>query len=120
MAVLSYPEPLRLLVLLTVVAGCSDVPSAALAVRHAALSDGASELWGEEAELLDAKGRRMDWSYAGYRAGEARLPERAATISVLDHGAVPDDGEDDTAALREALEAAQPGDVVHLPSGVYV
>jgi hypothetical protein len=106
--------------LLVALLGCADASHAELGATRAALSGGASELWGEGGELFDAKGRLMDWSYAGYRAGEAKLPERAATLSVLDLGAVPDDGEDDTAGLKAALAMAHAGDVVHLPAGVYV
>ncbi len=40
----------------------------------------------------------------------------AAEVSVLDHSAVPDDGQDDTAAFRAAV---QQGGIVRVPSGVY-
>lgn len=47
-------------------------------------------------------------------------PVTGATLSVLDFGAdpAPDSG-DDAAAIRSALGAAEPGDEVYLPSGVY-
>jgi hypothetical protein len=62
----------------------------------------------------------MDWSYAGYRAGEVELPDLQPTIDVkADHGAVGDGVVDDTDALEAALSAAGPGDVVHLPAGTY-
>jgi hypothetical protein len=112
MSATSHAEPLRSLLCL-----CAFL--AAVALPHRAFAE-ESALWGAAGELFDARGRLMDWSYAGYRAGEARLPDRAPTISVLDHGAVPDDGDDDTAALQAALEAAGTGDVVYLPAGVYV
>jgi hypothetical protein len=62
-----------------------------------------------------------DFSYAGYRWG-ADLPEspRGRELAVVDFGAVPDDGLDDTAAIREALDAAHRVDgsvVVRLPPG---
>lgn len=81
-----------------------------------------SELWGREGEAFDPAGRLMDWSYAGYRAGEIALPSLAPTHVVTDFGAVPDDGEDDTAALRDALEAAatEGGGVVSLPAGTFI
>lgn len=81
-----------------------------------------SELWGREGEAFDPSGRLMDWSYAGYRAGEMPLPRLAPTHLVTDFGAVADDGQDDTAALRDALEAAagDGGGVVSLPAGTFI
>ncbi len=40
----------------------------------------------------------------------------AGEVSILDYGAVPDDGQDDTAAIQAAM---QEGDVVRVPAGVY-
>ena len=50
-----------------------------------------------------------DFSYAGYRNGEAPLPtgEGWTVVNVLDHGATPDDEIDDTAAIKGALAAAE-------------
>jgi hypothetical protein len=112
MSAASRIEPLRSLLCL-----CASLAGLAVALPARAEE---SALWGTAGELFDVRGRLMDWSYAGYRAGEAMLPERAPTISVLDHGARPDDGDDDTEALKAALEAARSGDVVRLPAGVYV
>ena len=48
-----------------------------------------------------------DFSYAGYGFGLAPLPVDAGTIvDVTDHGAIPDDGLDDTKAVLRALAAA--------------
>ncbi|WP_263821278.1 T9SS type A sorting domain-containing protein [Salinibacter sp.] len=67
-----------------------------------------------------------DFSYAGYRWGEEPLPEysptdsKVKTISAAEFGAVPDDEEDDTEALREALAAAHNVEgpvLVRLPAG---
>jgi hypothetical protein len=44
-----------------------------------------------------------DFSYAGYRRGEAQLPEGVVTQAIADFRALPDDGQDDTAAFRRAL-----------------
>lgn len=78
-----------------------------------------SSLWGEDGEAFDPTGRLMDWSYAGYRAGELPLPELAPTHLVTDFGAIADDGQDDTAAIVAALAAAarEGGGVVGLPPG---
>ncbi|RYD45652.1 MAG: hypothetical protein EOP63_00050 [Sphingomonadales bacterium] len=48
-----------------------------------------------------------DFSYAGYGFGLAPIPVDAGTIvDVTDHGAIPDDGLDDTKAVLRALTAA--------------
>lgn len=48
-----------------------------------------------------------DFSYAGYGFGLAPIPTDTGTIvDVTDHGAVPDDGLDDTKAVLRALAAA--------------
>ena len=47
-----------------------------------------------------------DFSYAGYHWGEEQPPQPPPTLDVTDFGAVPDDGEDDTAAILEAVAAA--------------
>lgn len=48
-----------------------------------------------------------DFSYAGYGFGLAPIPAEAGTIiDVTDHGAIPDDGLDDTKAVLRALAAA--------------
>lgn len=55
-----------------------------------------------------------NFSYAGYRQGDAALPDAPATHAIADFGAVPDDGKDDTVAFREALAllGKWPGPVV--------
>ena len=47
--------------------------------------------------------------------------QRGKTISVLDYGARPDDGQDDTKSVRDAIEACrqQPGARLVFPKGVY-
>ncbi len=48
-----------------------------------------------------------DFSYAGYGFGLASIPADAGTIiEVTDHGAIPDDGLDDSKAVLRALAAA--------------
>jgi unsaturated chondroitin disaccharide hydrolase len=64
-----------------------------------------------------------DFSYAGYHWGEVPLPRHAATLQVTNFGAVPDDGQDDTAALKRAFAAAHaaPGPVVlKFPKGRFI
>ena len=59
-----------------------------------------------------------DFSRAGLRDGKR---EPSKTISVADHGAMPDDGEDDSLALQQAIDAAGQagGAVVQLDAGQY-
>lgn len=48
-----------------------------------------------------------DFSYAGYEFGLADTPIFDTVINVADHGAIPDDGKDDSKAILAALEAAK-------------
>jgi hypothetical protein len=64
-----------------------------------------------------------DFSFAGYRWGEEVPPSLPATHRVTDFGAVPDDGEDDSAAILAALAAAHDSPdpaVVEFPSGRFI
>lgn len=97
-------------------AGCGASEGPVDSTR-AALTVNQSVLWGEDGELFDATGRVMDWSYAGYHAGEDPLPTEAATVTV---SATPDDAGDDTDAFIDALASAQAGDVVSIPAGRFV
>ena len=47
-----------------------------------------------------------DYSYAGYGFGVEELPRVERSVDVADYGAVPDDGKDDSAALKAAIAAA--------------
>ncbi len=51
-----------------------------------------------------------DFSHAGYEYGLGEIPNFSHVISVADHGAVPDDGKDDSAAILGALETAKKHD----------
>lgn len=75
-------------------------------------------------ELTDAEGRFLhDFSYAGYRNGEAapgqELP--AATLDVTDFGADAAGEVDATAAFQQAFDAAKAmgGAIVAVPPGLY-
>ncbi len=64
-----------------------------------------------------------DFSYAGYGFGLQPIPEVESTLDVADYGAIPDDGKDDSVALRAALAAAHEmaGPVrVQLQQGRYI
>jgi hypothetical protein len=71
-----------------------------------------SKLWGCQGELADTAGklgaqRLLDWSYAGYMAGEMPIPRLPVVASIMDFGAVGDGVADDT-SVSEACVAAAP------------
>jgi len=100
--------------------GCGNRDQSAVGSTEGLLTANQSKLWGATGELFVPSGRLMDWSYAGYRAGEATLPALAPTLSVTDHGATANDSSDDTDAFVAALAAASSGDVVAVPAGVFI
>ncbi|WP_446009135.1 glycosyl hydrolase family 28-related protein [Candidatus Electrothrix sp.] len=66
-----------------------------------------------------------DFSYAGYRNGEEVLPtgDGWTVVNVLDYGATPNDETDDTAAIKNAIAAAEKvaGSVIlAFPAGKFV
>lgn len=101
-------------------AGCGASGAEEVAQRSQALPSVTSDLWGESGELFVPTGRIMDWSYAGYRAGESPLPVLAPTISVVDFGAVADDDGDDTEAFNQAIQSLTSGGVVGVPAGRFI
>ncbi len=62
-----------------------------------------------------------DFSYAGYRNGEALEPVSTGTrINVTDFGAIPDDGIDDSRAILDAIDTANAVDgtvILEFPAG---
>ncbi len=95
---------------LIVVPGAGDIAGA----KEAAYS----KLWGKEGQLWSGSSRLPDFSYAGYRRGEAPLPEPAGEISVKDFGAVGDGQADDTEAFKKAISKSR-GQAVFVPAGKY-
>lgn len=75
-----------------------------------------SELWGTCGELWSPSSRLPDFSFAGYRSGEASIPTPAATASVMDFGAVGDGITDDTTAFENAITATTNG-AITIPAG---
>ncbi len=66
----------------------------------------------------------IDYSYTGYKNGEAAIPEVSAVtvFDVTDYGAVPDDEKSDTEGIKAALDAAytgHQGGIVFFPPGHY-
>ncbi|MGB5942940.1 MAG: DUF4955 domain-containing protein [Leeuwenhoekiella sp.] len=67
----------------------------------------------------------LDYSYAGYHFSEKPLPDvsHRHTISVIDYGAIPNDGAFDDAAIQAAIDAAEASNiptVVYFPAGKYL
>lgn len=63
-----------------------------------------------------------DYSYAGYGLGEHSIPSSQGPIfEVTAYGAVPDDGENDRAAIEETIRAAEAagGGIVFFPPGLF-
>ncbi len=78
-----------------------------------------SALWGQYGERWNAAGRLTDWSFAGYRSGEAAIPNPPMKANVRDFGAKGDDEADDTAAFVRGIEAVENGALL-IPAGRYI
>lgn len=82
------------------------------------LAQSTSSLWGINGERWQSDGRLPDYSYAGYRSGEAAIPVVDVTTVITDYGAIADDGIDDSAAIQAAIDATQSGAVL-VPAGTF-
>jgi hypothetical protein len=63
-----------------------------------------------------------DYSYAGYKWGEEKIPNHAFNVCITEFGAIPDDGEDDSEALINALAAVNSREgriVLGFPAGEF-
>ncbi len=79
-----------------------------------------SSLWGVAGEKWNPAGRLPDFSYAGYHAGEAIIPNAKATWNFKrDFHAKGDGRTDDSAALLNAMQSITSG-VLFIPEGTYV
>lgn len=78
-----------------------------------------SALWGESGEKWDPAGRLTDFSFAGYRMGEAPLPVVPVRGDVRAFGARGDGRTDDTRAFQEAIAKTSNG-ALFVPPGRYV
>lgn len=97
------------------VAAPSKAPDAVAVVPQAVAF---SELWGQKGEKWSAGGRLPDFSFAGYRSGEAEIPDLPIKASVRDFGAIGDGQADDTAAFKRAIEEVRGGALL-VPEGRY-
>ncbi len=91
---------------------CQFCSQSILAAEH-------SQLWGKRGELWQADSRLPDFSFAGYRQGEASLPTVKVVTDVTRFGADGSDAADDTEAFRKAIESTQAG-AIFVPAGRYV
>jgi hypothetical protein len=78
-----------------------------------------SELWGLDGEKWTPKSRLPDFSFAGYHAGEAALPDLPVKGNVKDFGAKGDGITDDTQAFLKGIEAVAEGTLL-VPKGRYI
>src|SRR5256714_7337794 len=79
-----------------------------------------SSLWGVSGERWNAAGRLPDFSYAGYHAGEAHVPNAPAKWDFKrDFHARGDGRTDDSSALLSAIQSIDAG-VLFIPEGTYV
>lgn len=79
-----------------------------------------SSFWGAAGEKWKPEGRLPDFSYAGYHAGEAKLPTPPARWDLKrDFHAAGDGRTDDSEALLKAIQSI-PSGVLFIPKGTYV
>lgn len=90
-----------------------------IALASAMQAQTPSALWGRAGEAWTPESRLPDFSFAGYRRGEASIPTPAVTHNIRDFGARGDGKTDDTAAFRRAV-AEVPRGVILIPAGRYV
>jgi len=98
------------------------VSALAWAARPAAVSSfcAYSSLWGVSGEKWNPAGRLPDFSYAGYQAGEVKIPNAPARWNLKrDFHAKGDGRTDDSAALLNAIQSINRG-VLFIPAGTYV
>lgn len=78
-----------------------------------------SELWGKNGEKWTPDSRLPDFSFAGYRFGEAPLPKVRVSSNVKDFGAKGDGQSDDTEAFKQAIAETKEGAIL-IPEGRYL
>jgi hypothetical protein len=79
-----------------------------------------SSLWGVNGDKWKPESRVPDFSYAGYHAGEAKIPTPPARWDFKrDFHAAGDGRTDDSQALLNAIQSIKSG-VLFIPRGTYV
>lgn len=80
-----------------------------------------SVLYGCAGEQWTPSSRLLDFSYAGYRAGEDPVPDMPPSADLkVSFGARGDGRTDDTQAFLDAIDAVTDQGVVYIPPGTYV
>lgn len=79
------------------------------------------EIW-KQYIAQDGKSRLQDFSYAGYRYGEEKIPDITTILGkVTDFGAIPNDDIDDTANIQKAFDVlGKKKGVILFPKGKYI
>ncbi|SMO48992.1 glycosyl hydrolase family 28-related protein [Solitalea koreensis] len=78
-----------------------------------------SQLWGRKGEKWD-KTKIPDFTKAGYKSGNAGIPNFPTGVNVCDFGAVGDGVSDNTNAFRKAIASCGRNKAVFIPAGVYL
>jgi hypothetical protein len=98
----------------------SETPNSARVSVASSTPCAYSSLWGAAGEGWEPAGRLPDFSYAGYHAGEAKIPAPPAKWNLKrDFGAKGDGRADDSQALLNAIRSIK-GGVLYIPKGTYV
>jgi hypothetical protein len=92
---------------------------AALFAVSATGEEASSALWVLQGAEWSPESRLPDFSFAGYRRGEAAIPTPPVTHNVRDFGAVGDGVHNDSAAFLRAIDAVD-GGVLFIPAGRYL
>jgi polygalacturonase len=71
----------------------------------------------EQAPMLDLYGVSIPQWDVGIEGG---VPSASASVSVSDYGATPNDGQDDSQAFIDAIDALPSGGVIEVPAGVFL
>src|SRR6056297_3580775 len=79
-----------------------------------------SALWGVDGDAWNTNGILRDFTHVGYKGGAEPIPDWTNGVSVLDYGAVPDDGIDDSDAFIAAISNCPNYSAVFVPKGRYL
>eukprot|EP01097_Dermamoeba_algensis_P005995 TRINITY_DN3773_c0_g1_i1.p1 TRINITY_DN3773_c0_g1~~TRINITY_DN3773_c0_g1_i1.p1 ORF type:complete len:344 (-),score=70.28 TRINITY_DN3773_c0_g1_i1:579-1610(-) len=91
-----------------------------LVISALVLESQTEKIWGNKGSDFEVGGDRLiDYSYAGYNAGETPLGNLRVTHSVKDFGAVTDGKTDNSRAFQRAITSVPEGSVLHIPAGKY-
>ena len=81
-----------------------------------------SALWGVNGENWDpddTTSRLRNFTNVGYMNGDVPIPDWPVGVNILDYGAIPNDGLDDSQAIIDAIAACPPSHAVLVPKGEF-